>query len=277
MSERQRIRRKAVAHRRGADGVGAGRGGQPAPRRSASSPRRPRGARMLVVLPEYFPLVGMNERDKIAVREQDGAGPIQDFLRAWRRATRHLAGRRLRSAGGERSGQGAQFLPGLRRRGPARGALRQDPPVRLRARQRALRRVRHHRGGRAGGDLRLALGPGRAVDLLRPALPRAVSRDGRGEPDLRCRQPSPRPPGEAIGNCCCARARWRTSAMWWRRRRAARMPSGRMTYGDSMIVDPWGVVLARLAKGEGVVTRGSRSRPDRSPYAPACRRCGIAS
>ncbi|MBS1172873.1 MAG: nitrilase/cyanide hydratase and apolipoprotein N-acyltransferase, partial [Proteobacteria bacterium] len=38
-----------------------------------------RGA-MLVVLPEYFPLVGMNERDKIAVREKDGAGPMQDFL-----------------------------------------------------------------------------------------------------------------------------------------------------------------------------------------------------
>lgn len=30
-------------------------------------------------------------------------------------------------------------------------------------------------------------------------------------------------------------------------------PGGRRTHGDSMIVDPWGVVLARQATGEGVV------------------------
>jgi predicted amidohydrolase len=37
------------------------------------------GAR-LVVLPEYFPIMGMVETDKIAVREQPGSGPIQEFL-----------------------------------------------------------------------------------------------------------------------------------------------------------------------------------------------------
>ncbi len=37
------------------------------------------GAR-LVVLPEYFPIMGMSDTDKIAVREQPGAGPIQEFL-----------------------------------------------------------------------------------------------------------------------------------------------------------------------------------------------------
>ncbi len=34
----------------------------------------------LVVLPEYFPIMGMAETDKIAVREQPGNGPIQSFL-----------------------------------------------------------------------------------------------------------------------------------------------------------------------------------------------------
>ena len=34
----------------------------------------------LVVLPEYFPIMGMNEMDKVAVREQPGSGQIQDFL-----------------------------------------------------------------------------------------------------------------------------------------------------------------------------------------------------
>jgi len=37
------------------------------------------GAR-LVVLPEYFPIIGMADTDKIAVGEQPGSGPIQAFL-----------------------------------------------------------------------------------------------------------------------------------------------------------------------------------------------------
>ena len=41
----------------------------------------------LVVLPEYFCIFGMRDRDKVAVRERDGAGPIQDFLAAT--AARH--------------------------------------------------------------------------------------------------------------------------------------------------------------------------------------------
>ena len=34
----------------------------------------------LVVLPEFFAIMGMQETDKIGVREQAGSGPIQDFL-----------------------------------------------------------------------------------------------------------------------------------------------------------------------------------------------------
>jgi nitrilase len=30
-------------------------------------------------------------------------------------------------------------------------------------------------------------------------------------------------------------------------------PNGRMTHGNSMVVDPWGEILARMDKGEGVV------------------------
>jgi nitrilase len=37
------------------------------------------GAR-LVALPEYFPILGLDERDKVKVREEQGSGPIQEFL-----------------------------------------------------------------------------------------------------------------------------------------------------------------------------------------------------
>ena len=36
----------------------------------------------LVALPEYFPIMGLTDADKVAAREDDGAGPIQDFLAA---------------------------------------------------------------------------------------------------------------------------------------------------------------------------------------------------
>ena len=34
----------------------------------------------LVVLPEYFAIMGLKETDKVAVREEEGKGPIQGFL-----------------------------------------------------------------------------------------------------------------------------------------------------------------------------------------------------
>src|SRR5260221_9897019 len=37
------------------------------------------GAR-LVALPEYFCILGMRDTEKVAAREKDGAGPIQEFL-----------------------------------------------------------------------------------------------------------------------------------------------------------------------------------------------------
>ena len=36
----------------------------------------------LVALPEYFPIMGISDADKVRVRECDGHGPIQDFLAA---------------------------------------------------------------------------------------------------------------------------------------------------------------------------------------------------
>src|SRR5215470_12310506 len=42
--------------------------------------RAARAGARLVVLPEYFCLMGRSERDKFTAREVDGDGPIQAFL-----------------------------------------------------------------------------------------------------------------------------------------------------------------------------------------------------
>jgi len=34
----------------------------------------------LIVLPEYFAIMGLKESDKVTAREEEGKGPIQDFL-----------------------------------------------------------------------------------------------------------------------------------------------------------------------------------------------------
>src|SRR5215472_18127336 len=39
-----------------------------------------RGGAELVLLPEYFCMMGRRESDKVAVREHDGDGPVQQFL-----------------------------------------------------------------------------------------------------------------------------------------------------------------------------------------------------
>jgi deaminated glutathione amidase len=40
------------------------------------------GGARLAVLPEFFPLMGLRDTDKVAVRERPGNGPIQEFLAA---------------------------------------------------------------------------------------------------------------------------------------------------------------------------------------------------
>ena len=44
--------------------------------------RAARAGARLVVLPEYFCIMGRSDRDKVAARERDGDGPIQQFLAA---------------------------------------------------------------------------------------------------------------------------------------------------------------------------------------------------
>ena len=87
-------------------------------------------------------------------------------------------------------------------------------------------------------DLRfpeLYRGFGEIAAFALPAAFTAVPGEAHWEPLIRAR---------AIENQCYAIA----SAQ------GGTHPSGRKTHGHSMIVDPWGKVLAELAQGEGVIT-----------------------
>jgi nitrilase len=209
------------------------------------------GAR-LVVLPEYFPLIGASDAERLAAREVDGDGPIQAFLAE--AAARH----------------GVWLIGGsipLRADDPAKlrnACLVFDAQGRRVARYDKIHLFGFHKGeesydesatiergdqvvafdsplGRIGlaicYDLRFPelfrrLGQ---VDLL--VLPAAFTETtGRAHWEILLR-------ARAIENQCYVLAA----------AQGGRHPNGRMTHGNSMIIDPWGEILARIDKGEGVV------------------------
>jgi nitrilase len=206
----------------------------------------------LVALPEYFPLIGASDAARLAARETDGAGPIQDFLAAT--AQKHavwLVGgslplvaddpRKLRNSclvyddAGRRVARydkihlfgfkkGDEFYDEAETIEPGRQPVAFATPF-----------------GRVGlaicYDLRFpelfrALG---TVDLL--VLPAAFTdTTGRAHWEMLLR-------ARAVENQCYLLAA----------AQGGRHPNGRMTHGNSMIIDPWGEVLGRLDKGAGVV------------------------
>ena len=209
------------------------------------------GGAALVALPEYFPLIGAGDADRLAAREADGSGPIQDFLAA--AAARHG----LWLVGGS--------IP-LRADDPAKlrnACLVYDPQGRRVARYDKIHLFNFRKGAEAYDEAAtiergaavvgfeappLRVGLAICYDLRFPELFRAL-----GERDLLV---IPAAFTETTG-----RAHWE---MLLRARavenqcyvlaaaQGGQHPGGRMTHGNSMIVDPWGEVLARLDKGEGV-------------------------
>ncbi|MBK7136684.1 MAG: carbon-nitrogen hydrolase family protein [Rhodocyclales bacterium] len=211
-----------------------------------------RGAR-LVALPEYFPLISGDETDKVRAREKEGEGPLQDFLRET--ALRHkvwLVGGSipLEASVPEKVRNSCLAFDDAGRRvarydkihlfGFRRGTEQYDESRTIEAGGEAV--AFDSPVGRVGlsicYDLRFpelyrSMGP---VDLL--VVPAAFTHTtGQAHWELLLR-------ARAVENLCYVLA----SAQ------GGTHPSGRRTWGDSMVVDPWGVVLERLAQGPGVVT-----------------------
>lgn len=214
----------------------------------------------LAVLPEYFCLMGHQERDKLALRESLGAGPIQDFLA---RSARELG---LWLVGGTLPLQAHDEDHVFN------STLAFSPSGQCVARYDKIHLFRFDSGAGESYDEARVIAPGRSpvcfdldarsgerwrvglsvcYDLRFPELYRALARDGADlllvpaafthttgqahwEVLLRAR---------AIENLAwvCAAAQGGTHE------------NGRRTWGQSLVVDPWGQVQAQRASGEGVV------------------------
>jgi nitrilase len=221
----------------------------PAGRRIAAAAAA--GAR-LVALPEYFPLIGATDEARLAARETPGAGPIQEFLAA--AAARHgvwLVGGSIPLAGSDpakllnsclvfddRGRQVARYDK-IHLFDFTKGAERYDEAATIEPGKEVV--VLDTPAGRVGlaicYDLRFpelfrAMGP---LDLI--VLPAAFTdTTGKAHWEILLR-------ARAVENQCYLLA----SAQ------GGRHPGGRMTHGNSMIIDPWGKILARIDKGEGVI------------------------
>lgn len=209
------------------------------------------GAR-LVALPEYFPLIGASDEARLAAREREGEGPIQAFLADT--ARRHgiwLVGGSIplyaRDPGKllntclvfDDAGQVAARYDKIHLFGFRKGGEHYDEAATIEAGDRVATVATPV--GRVGlaicYDLRFpelfrAMGE---VDLL--VIPAAFTETtGRAHWELLLR-------ARAVENQCYLLAA----------AQGGRHPTGRLTHGNSMIIDPWGSVLARMDKGEGVV------------------------
>jgi deaminated glutathione amidase len=227
---------------------------------------RQQGAAVAVV-PENFAFMGAHERDKLAVAEADGAGPIQQFLGDTARRLRlwlvggtlplrtadpqHVAaaccvydatGKRVARydkvhlfdvdvPGGGTYRESASIAPG-----PAQAVVVDTPAGRL--------------GLSVCYDLRFpelfrALAAAGAEVLAVPSAFTDRTGEAHWEPLLRAR---------AIENQCYVVAPGQWGAH----------PGGRRTWGHSLIVDPWGRVLAQHGDGAGVVVAEAPREPLRA-------------
>ncbi|AMO38891.1 carbon-nitrogen hydrolase family protein [Thauera humireducens] len=209
------------------------------------------GAR-LVALPEYFPVISADEQAKVRIREHDGSGPLQSCLADL--AQRHgvwlvggtiplvaEADDKVRNSTLVFDDQGRRVAryDKIHLFGFQRGAERYDESASIEAGAEVC--AFDAPVGRVGlsvcYDLRFPelFRAMREVDLI--ILPAAFTyTTGRAHWEVLLR-------ARAIENQCYVMAP----------AQGGRHPSGRVTWGHTMIIDPWGEVLACQEEGPGVV------------------------
>jgi len=209
-------------------------------------------AARLVALPENFYLIGHRDGDKVKAHERDGSGPIQDFLAD--AARRHRVWLLGGTAPIETADEGRILS----------ASLLYDDAGRRVARYDKIHLFRFDGGGERYDEAR-TLEPGaQAVAVPSPfgRLALSVCYDvrfpelyrGLGEFDVMF-VPSAFtvPTGRAHWEILLRARAVENQAYVIAPAQGGLHESGRRTYGHSMIVDPWGEVLALRPEGEGAV------------------------
>ena len=211
------------------------------------------GGAALVVLPEYWAIMGKLETDKLAHAEQPGSGPIQDGMAQM--ARRHgiwLIGGTLPLI----SGQEGKVLNTTLVYDPQGEPAGRYDKIHLFGFTRGTESYNESRTIVPGAQVRTidtpfgTVGLSVCYDLRFPELYRAMGdcalivvpaafthTTGRAHWEVLLR-------ARAIENQCYVLA----SAQ------GGLHPNGRRTWGHSMLIDPWGEVKAVLPEGEGVVS-----------------------
>ncbi|MCP3655508.1 carbon-nitrogen hydrolase family protein [Herbaspirillum sp.] len=206
----------------------------------------------LALLPEYWPIMGLHERDKLAHAEADGSGPMQECMSALARE------HRLWLVGGTlplQSAVSGKVLNTSLVYGPDGQRVARYDKIHLFNFVRGEENYDEARTIEYGSEVRSFEAPfGRVglsvcYDLRFPELYRAMGEcalivmpaaftytTGRAHWELLLR-------ARAVENQCYVLA----SAQ------GGQHVNGRRTWGHSMLVDPWGEIVSVLPEGEGLV------------------------
>jgi predicted amidohydrolase len=208
-------------------------------------------------LPENFSFIGLRDADKLQVAEADGQGVVQSFLSDTARNLKMwiLGGTIVIRGDSERRVANTSLLIDAHGKRVARYDKIHLFDVTIPGRDEQYRESTHVTPGRdpVTADTPVGkLGLSVCYDMRFPELYRELV--SRGAEWLAMPAAFTVPTGRAhwetllraraIENLCYVVAPAQTGTH----------TSGRETYGDSLIVDYWGQVLSRLAKGSGVIT-----------------------
>lgn len=215
------------------------------------------GGAGLVLLPEYFCMMGRHESDKVAIRERDGDGPVQRFLAdAARRHRIWLVGgtlpmwcaddNRVYNASLAFDPHGARvarydkihlfgFTKGDENFDESRTILAGKTPVAFDA---------------PCGRVAMSI----CYDLRFPELYRGLAKGGEGVSLILMPAAFTYTTGQAHWEILLRARAIENQCYVLAAAQGGKHDNGRRTWGHSMLVDPWGELMAVLPEGEGVVS-----------------------
>ncbi|SFC29979.1 nitrilase [Polaromonas sp. OV174] len=210
----------------------------------------------LVLLPEYFCIMGLKDTDKLKLQETPGQGPVQDFLsQSARQLGLWLVGGTLPMAteGAERARNASlayapsgQCVARYDKIHLFRFAQGQEDYDETRVLEAGTQPVRFELASRDGHVY--TIGMSICYDLRFPELYRALQADLLLVPSAFTYTT-----GQAHWELLLRARAIENQAYVLAAAQGGRHENGRRTWGHSMLVDPWGQLLAQQAEDAGVV------------------------